>query len=114
MAAPVPKVRGVMVTLTPTTDDWDSRVQFPYGMNLVAVCFCPSAANDKLALFDIGNQSVSAPDLDSYMFPFVADLTGGGIVFYYNHQQFVPYLDYSACTFSAVANVRVIFQMASG
>jgi len=114
MAAPVPKIRGMMVTLIPTTDDWDSRVQFPNGMHLEAICFCPSAVNDKIALFDIGNQTSSTPTLDSYMFPFVADVTGGGVTWYYCGQKYVPYLDYSACVFTTYGNAKILIQLAAG
>ena len=96
---------GNIIEITPDgSTDWNSVTTYPQGLHIYAITLCSSAANDKISL---RNGSATG----AHVFPFLADVTGGGLVMYYGDATLKPFLKASECTFGTPANARIIIQL---
>lgn len=88
------------ITIVPDgSTDWDVQTYFPNGIQLCSICMQSSAANDKLAMEE---GSATGARLTPGI-----DITGGGMVWYFDGSKRYPYLDASDCTFSTAASVKI-------
>ena len=105
-------LNGKTIEITPGTVDWNSNtgaggnpiIAFPNGMTIESIVLCSSAANDKISL---RNESATG----AHIFPYIADVTGGGLIQYYGNVSYMPFLKISECTFGTAANALIIIQL---
>lgn len=88
------------ITIVPDgSTDWDVQTYFPNGIQLCSIAMQSSAANDKLAMEE---GSATGARLTPGI-----DITGGGMIWYFDGSKRFPYLDASDCTFSTAASVKI-------
>jgi len=94
---------GKLVTVQVVPDAgtaWDSPAAYTNGLNVAAILFVPSAANDRLVVRDVaagGNVIFNDISLD-----------GGSRVLYIG-RRIKPYILKADCTLGTPANVRIVF-----
>lgn len=103
MAANTIKQYGNIVDIIPDgSTAWDSKTLFPNGMAIKSIAFYPSAANDILT---VREHEATGPTLFQ-----AKDVSGGGLIEYYDGQILHPYiLQTGECTFGTAANARIRF-----
>ena len=86
-----------------TAFDLATIYPFKDGINLRAIIFQPSAANDVLQVRDKNASGAT-------IWPGNKDVSGGGQVIYYDGKSYRPYIVQTAeCTFGTPANVKIVF-----